>query len=64
VIFEEEEERNLMVVLDWSYDLWKGVAWCQQWWREENFSPVLFYKREREGTCSVVLCLFLKEIIS
>jgi len=61
-----------MVVLVWSYDLgwqlydlWKGVAWLQQWWREENFSGFVLHENEREGgTCGVVLCLFLKKIIS
>jgi len=50
VIFEEKEERNLMVVLVWSYnlkrklyDLCKGVAWWHQWWRRK----LLCFARER-----------------
>jgi len=67
VIFEEEEERNLMVVLVWPYNLkwklyglWNGVAW---WRGEENFFVLhdreKKKERKRKFWCGVFL--FLKE---
>jgi len=69
VIFEEEEERNLMVVLVWSYnlrwklyDLCKGVAWWHQWWRIKLLSFARERERERRKKEEFLMwCVFVFE---